>query len=145
MTNKKIERLFYKSLDSTLSRKEEEILNTELQHSEKLREKYSQIITMRNAVSKSAITSFQPSFEENLFRKIYNPEKEKKSLNGWSNFLFISFRRIAFTAIIILIILISYNLNSGNKYSIENLLGIYETSLEHAFDPFRNLLWSEKQ
>jgi hypothetical protein len=144
MNAKKIERLINKSLDTDLSRKEAIQLNKELLQSEDLLKKYSQIESIREAISISTDAEFRPGFEERLIRKIQFIKKEKYYFT-WSDSLVLSFRRIALTAVIVLIVLVSYNLSNGNKYSLESLLGINDTSIEHAYDPLQNLIRSDKQ
>jgi hypothetical protein len=144
MNTKKIERLIYKSLDTDLSRKEAILLNQELLQSEELLKKYSQLESIREAIYKTAETEFRPGFEEQLIRKI-NSTKTEKFYLGWYESLVPSFQRIALTAVFILVVLVSYNLSNGNKYSIESLLGINDTSIEYAYDPLQNLIRSDKQ
>jgi hypothetical protein len=145
MNKKKIERLIYKSLDSDLSRRESKELHDELQSSEDLLEKYSQIESIRDSVSQSAATTFKPFFEERLMNKINSLPKPAGILFNWTDSLVISFRRIAAIAILLLIVLVSYNVSNGNNYSIESLLGMNETSIETAFNPFNNLIGGERQ
>jgi len=77
--------------------------------------------------------------------KLNNPVKTESYLDPISKPLFASFGRIAVVAIILLIILISYNLNNGNSYAIENLLGSSKTTVASAFDPFQNTLGVNQQ
>jgi hypothetical protein len=140
---KKFEKLLYKSFDGILSIKEAELLKRELSKSAKLQEIYNQIKEIRTAVSRSSNTSFNPLFEERLFIKLNSQVKAEGYLNGWAESLSKSFQQIAYTAAIILALLIFYNLNNGNKSSIENLLGIYKTPVEYALDPTIQLFWSE--
>ena len=145
MNNKKIKKLLYKSLDTTLTTEEAKILNNELQNSIELREEQTQLLNMRKALGESTETSFKIFFEERLSDKLSKLTTLETYFNGWANSVGSSFRKIALSAIIVLIILISYNLNSGNKYSIENLLGTSNTTIVSAFEPIQNLIASEKQ
>jgi hypothetical protein len=144
MKKKKIEKLFYKSLDGAVSPEENELLQQELKSSEELRKTSRQINEIRQLVSSSAETSFKPFFEERLLTKLNSPSAIEGYFNNWANSLAVSFRQVALAAIIILAVLVSFNLNAGNKYSIENLLGISHTNIESAFDPVNNLLGSLK-
>jgi len=117
MRNKKIQRLLYKSLDTPLSAEESKTLNNELQNSVELREQHFQILNIRKAIGENADTSFKILFEERLFDKLNKLPNRKPLFNVGVDSLTTSFRKIAFSAIIILILLISYNLKSGNKYS----------------------------
>ena len=144
MKIRKTEKLLFKSLDGNTSPGESEILRKELQHSEELRKTAKQINEMRKLVSESAETSFKPFFEERLLSKLNASTAPELYFNSWTNSLAVSFRQVAITAIIILVILVSFNLNNGNKYSIENIFSSSHKNIESAFDPVNNLIGSLK-
>jgi hypothetical protein len=144
MKNKKIETLLYKSLDSSLPLLEDELLENELQNSDELRSDFRQINRIRKAVEESAVTSFKPFFEERLLTKLNYTGIVDENLSLWSNTLALSFRQIGFAAMFILILLLSYNLKSGNNHSIENLFGKSKYGIEYAYDPVSDLLRSNK-
>ena len=144
MKKKELEKLIYKSLDSKLSEKEHETLITELMKSDEYFSEYNRLLEIRHAVSETKETDFEPFFEERLLKKLNHTVNDEKYFDLLSNSLFASFRRVAVAAIIILIILVSYNLNSGNNYSIQNLLGLSQAKIENAFDPFLNLMGTDK-
>lgn len=145
MRNKVIEKLLYKSLDTTLSEKESKILNDELRRSKQMNEQYLELIKIRKAIGDCAVTSFKISFEERLSDKLNKFLSGATYFNSWTNSLATAFRRIAISAMIFLIFLVLYNLKSGNKYSIENLLGTSNTTIVSAFDPIQNLIERESQ
>jgi hypothetical protein len=144
MKNNKIEQLLYKKLDGRISEKETEKLSQEMANSEELRKTFRQISELRKQVSQNAEISFKPFFEERLLSKLNSFTPAAEFITSWTTSLALSFRQVAITAIIILFILISFNLNNGNKYSIENLLGISNSNIEYAFDPVDNLMGSLK-
>lgn len=145
MKSNEINKLIYKSFDGSLTKKESTKLERCLKESEEIQKEFNRLKVIRDKISGSALTSFKPFFEERVMTKINYPAKNEDYLSNWTISLVSSFRRIALTAIIILVVLVTYNLNNGNKYSIENLLGINETSMEHDFDPIHYLMWSDKQ
>jgi hypothetical protein len=145
MKNKKLTKLIYKNLDGTLSNKEMEVLKNEWDNSESLKKKYNQILEFREKVSESGIHSFKPLFEERLLDKLSAGKLPEAVSRGWTNSLVVSFHHLALAAAIILILLITYNLESGNYYSFQNLFGTSQSSIELAFDPVQNLLKEIKQ
>jgi hypothetical protein len=142
MNNKKLIKLLYKSYDGVLSIKEAELLRRELSNSTELQETYELIKKIRSAVSESSETSFKPFFEERVLNRLNNQLKPEGYLSGWAESFAVSFRQIAFSALILLSLLIFYNLNNGNSLSIENLLGTYKTPVEYALDPEIHYFWS---
>lgn len=142
MKDKKLEKLLYKSFDGILTIKEAELLKEELRKSKELEETYNQIKKIRKAVNDVSEESFKPFFEERLLNKMFNIEKKESPLSNWVDSLNKSFRQVAYTAAIILALLVFYNVNNGNISSIENLLGIYRTPIEYALDPSVQIFWS---
>jgi len=136
-----IEKLMYKSFDTFLSAKEEVLFNNELQNSPELREEIKQLRELRNTLEKSADQDFNPFFEDQLLNKLYSKETIPFAFS-WINTLTYSFRKIALAAIILLILLVSYNIKNGNIYSVENLFGKSGSSIVYAFDPIQNLFGS---
>jgi hypothetical protein len=145
MKKNKINKLIYKSFDGSLDDKESAMLERYLLESDEIRKEYNRLNLIREKISGSAITSFKPFFEERVIAKINYPADDKDLLNNWTISLTASFRKVALVAMIILVMLVTYNLNKGNKYSIENLLGKEKISMENDFDPIHYLMWSEKQ
>jgi hypothetical protein len=144
MKKKELQKLIYKSFDAPLTTEEKELLESELKASAELMEEYQSLFSLRGAVRNSARDTFEPFFEERLLSNLERSMKNEKAYDYISTPLFNSFGKIAAAAIIILIILISYNLNNGNNYSINNLLGKSETNLASVYDPLQNTLGSRK-
>jgi hypothetical protein len=140
-----IEKLLYKSLDAPLSSEETSLLNNELKNSSKLRAEYNKLKEIRNVLAESGVPDFKPYFEERLTDRLYSDQKKPAPFNALINSFSYSFREIAFAAIIILILLVTYNLKNGNIYSVENLFGKSGSSIEYAFDPIQNLIGSNNQ
>ena len=144
MKKKELHDLVYRSFDAPLSDKEKNTLETGLQNSAGLKEEYDYLAIMRKAVKNNAQTTFKPYFEERLLNRLNQSAKPQTRFDPASAPLFASFGRIAIAAVIILIVLISYNLNNGNSYSIDNLFGNSKTTVASAFDPFQNTLGVNK-
>ena len=138
MKKKKIERLIYKSLDGKLTHKESESLKYELERSAEFESEYRNTIKLREEINKGAEKSFKPFFEERLLNRLHNSTGKIK-YNPQVISLAISFRPIAVAAALILLLLLTYNLGSGNNYSINKLLGESQTNIEYAFDPLNNI------
>jgi hypothetical protein len=134
-----IKKLLYKSFDSNLTPKEEAILKEELQKSGDLRELSGQITALRNKVKSSAYPEFSPYFESRLLANLNREQKQNGLLSGLYDSLELSFKKIALTAAAVLLILILYNVKQGNLSSLENVLGVYHTPIEYAFDPSAHL------
>jgi hypothetical protein len=144
MKNKKTEKLLYKSFDVSLNKEEAEQLESALKNSAGLKKEYDEIKELREEIKNSAVTSFKPFFEERLLNKLNNSSSAQNMFWDAQNSFVISFRKIGLTAICILIILLSYNLKSGNSYSIKNIFGISNAGIEYAFDPVQSLMRSDK-
>lgn len=142
MKKNKLELLLYKSFDAELTKEESELLQRELQNSTEFRRKFNEISKLRRAVSNSAETSFNPYFEQRVLSRINNAQKQNRYIGAFADSLSFSFRKVALAASFILIALISYNLLSGNSYSIESILGTYKTPIEYTFDTTYNLFGS---
>jgi len=135
--------LLLKSFDAELSASEKDALDKELQQSPELRQLKDEISSLRKEISGSGQMDFSPAFEAAVLRKVYKPGLSFRQLNTFTDSLSLSFRRIAFSAAILLILLIGYNLNMGNSYIMEDILGISNHSVAGAaYDPTIQLLWT---
>jgi hypothetical protein len=144
MRTEKFEKLVYKYLDGNLSSKESSILKFEMENFAEHLKIYNQIVEIRKAVSNTADETFKPFFENRVLENIAAGSYTGMSLNGLADSLALYFRKIVLTAAIMLALLITYNLTNGNKYSIENILGISKTNYEYAFNPLNNLMGDGK-
>lgn len=144
MKKQKLEKLLFKSFDAPLSKEEKELLESELKNSPSLKEEQEFLNRLRRGVEQSAVNDFEPFFEERLMGKLNRSLKNERTFDSISIPLFSSFGRIAIAAVIILIILISYNVNNGNNYAINNLLGNSKTNIASVFDPFQNTIGAKK-
>jgi hypothetical protein len=130
-----VKKLLYRSFDSNLTPKEEAVLNEELLKSGDLRDLREQVSILRKKVKSSAYPEFSPYFETRLLVNLNKASKQNGLLSGLYDSLELSFKKVALTAAALLLILILYNVKQGNFSSIENVLGVYHTPIEYAFDP----------
>jgi hypothetical protein len=137
-----MKKLLYKSFDTGLSDSEKYALNEALKSSSELRKMKADIEAVRNAVKDTAITDFSPGFQTRLLNEISRSRIYISALSSFTDSLTLSFRKVAFSAAIILMLLIGYNLNEGNNYIFENILGISKPAVENAFDPTIQFIWT---
>ncbi|MBN1222294.1 MAG: hypothetical protein JXB23_03545 [Candidatus Aminicenantes bacterium] len=109
--DKKSLKLLYRSLDTTLSEKEQRRLINALESSEELREEKALILAQRQAVTDSAPSSFGPNFAERVMGRIESLRtKQKNGLELFYETFKLTFRRMAIVSALILLVLVSYNL-----------------------------------
>jgi hypothetical protein len=107
--DKRILKLLYRSLDSPLKKKDRQRLDKALEESEELRRHKLEIVSMRQAVADGALRSFRPQFAERVMGRIQFASSIKDSLNVQYETFRTVFKRFAVAALIILVVLISYN------------------------------------
>lgn len=145
MKEKKIKKLLYKKLDAELTESETRFLNKELINTASLADEDRDLQKIRKLVAESAETSFKPFFETRVLNRINLSLDGNDSFASFANSLVLSFKQVGLAAILILILLLSYNLKSGNNRSLQSFLGISETSYEYyAFDPVQNFIGSNR-
>lgn len=140
MKKSKLEELLYKSFDSPgLSGREQALLNEALESSPELRKLRDEILSIRSSVKETRQSDFSPYFESRLLSKI---NRRAENIRGsLAESLSVSFRRVALSAAIVLLVLVTYNLNAGNDGIISYLFGITSETVEYAFDPATQLIW----
>ena len=144
MTNKKLEKLLYKSFDAELSNKESKILENELKHSKELRKLQEQISAMRKAVQNSKSESLKPFFQERVLNKIKSNSEPISFYNELGEIFGGVFKQVALGVVILLLALVIYNFDQGNNEGIKNLFGAYKTPIQFALDP-ATYLWENKR
>ena len=142
MRTKQIEKLLVRSFDKKLGSREQKLLDEALEKSPDLMRLQQEIVLLRKRLSHRSTPSYRPFFEERVMQRISSRRPEEHDFYWWYLPLIDSFRKVAITALILLILLISYNLKNGNSYSINHLFGKSGYELENAFDPVQNLLGS---
>ncbi len=127
-------RLLYKSFDSKLSSEENKKLERELQQNRNYALEKEELLKLRELISTAGDNSLKPFFEERTISKL----RELESPNGFGQFLYFQytmFKRIAFTAIFLVLLLVSYNFIQQGTISFESAFGISSYNLEDVNDP----------
>lgn len=140
MKKKNLEKLIFKSFDGTLTEKETAAFEYELKNSSEAKKLFAELRSLREGIENLPLLTFKPFFEERVLEKLKTEKSQSESHQNLPEALGLSFRKFAIAAVLVLALLITYNLNNGNSYSIENLLGTYKTPLEYALDPTLNLI-----
>lgn len=131
--DKKILELLYRSFDDELGEKEQKQLEEALKGSEELRKKKEKITTLREAVSKGAAQSFKPFFAERVVNRIQSLD-EKNGLETFYEALKAVFRRFAIIGAAVMIVLIAYNLGTGDSLSSDEVFYASDTTYEEILD-----------
>ncbi len=135
MTNKKMEKLLYKSFDAELSIRESKMLENELENSKELRKLQEQISAMRKAVQNSKSESLKPFFEERVLNKIKSNIEPISFYNELGEMFGTVFKQIALGAVILIVALVIYNFNHGNNEGIKSIFGAHNLPVQYALDP----------
>jgi anti-sigma factor RsiW len=118
----KILKLLYRSFDDELNPEEKERLDRALEESEEIRKEKEQILAQRQALAGSSAPSFKPFFPEQVMNRIESLGKKKNGFESFYETLLLMFRRFAIVGAAILLILLIYNLQSGDILSSEEIL-----------------------
>jgi hypothetical protein len=125
--------LLYRSFDDSLSPREEEELENALEIYESLRREKEKISDMRRALAESGKQKFPSFFVERVMSRINSWETKEEI---WYESIMGVFRPIAVAAIMLLIILLTYNFNTNKKISFNSAMNTPSVTVEDAFDPF---------
>jgi len=125
--------LLYRSFDASLSPHEREELDNALKLDESLRREMEKITEMRKALAGSAAREFPSFFIDRVMSRI-NSWQTKEEI--WYESIMGVFRPIAVTAIMLLIILLTYNFNTNKNISLNSAMNAPSITVEDAFDPF---------
>jgi hypothetical protein len=120
--DKKILKLLYRSFDDELNEKEREQLENALKESKELQKENERIHAQRQALSESTPASFKPFFAERVMNRIESPGKKKNGIESFYESLWMMFRRFAIVGAALLLLLLIYNLQSGDILSTDEIL-----------------------
>ena len=120
--DKKILRLLYRSFDDELNQEEKERLDRALKGSEELREEKERILAQRQALAASSVFSFKPFFAERVMSRIESLGNKKNGFESFYETLLSMFRRFAIIGAAILLLLLIYNLQTGDILSTDDIL-----------------------
>lgn len=140
MNKKNLEKLLFESFDRSLNEKETSLLEAGLKNSKDLENLRLQIVNMRKLLGNSAPRNFNGFFETRVMQAISNQISRNPTTSSIANLLSLSFNKVIITATVILVILMTYNIGTGNSGLLDNLLGLSKTTIEYAFDPALQLI-----
>ena len=115
-------KLLYRSFDDELNPNEREKLDHALKRSEELRKEKERILAQRQALAASAASSFKPFFAERVMSKIESLDRKKNGLESFYETLLFMFRRLAIIGAAIGLLLLIYNLQTGDVLSADDIL-----------------------
>lgn len=130
----KILKLLYRSFDDELNPEEKERLDRALKESEELRKGKEQILAQRQALAESSSPSFKPFFPERVMNRIESLGSKKNGFEFFYETLLLMFRRFAIVGAAILLILLIYNLQTGDVLSSEEILYASDFTFEEILD-----------
>ena len=136
---KKDLKLLLHSFDKELKSGDQKLLDEALEKSAELREQKESIIKMRNAISNTKTEVFKPFFAERVMSKIYSLEKPSSKDIEFES-LFSIFRPVAVSAVVLIIMFISYNWFSNGQLPEEIAFNESDISIVDAFDPMIELI-----
>ena len=116
--------LLLRSFDITLTPTEQQKLDHALRESPDLRKAQEEILQMRNAFSSSAEVSFGQGFTAQVLQRI--AARQQSIVFRFETV----FRPIAVGALLLVMLLCTYNATRANTVTLTSLLGIHEPTLE---------------
>ena len=132
--DKKILRLLYRSFDDELSESETGKLEQALAESEELRREREQILAQRQALAESSAPSFKPLFAERVMDRIETLGHKKNGFESFYETLLLVFRRFAIIGVAILLLLVIYNLRTGDALTTDEIFYASDVAIEEIID-----------
>ena len=133
--NRKIKKLLYRSFESILSPRKQKILDHALKKSDALRGEKKQLEVLRHTLSSQTEQTFDPFFSDRVMQRIGQLREQKTCGEQFFEAMVSEFRPIAVGAIILFIILVSFNLIRADRLSLASALAEPRVSLEEVYDP----------
>ena len=128
--DKKILRLLYRSFDDELNEKERRQLEKAMEESEELQKEREQILAQRQALAASSRPSFKPDFAEQVMDRIESLGTKKNGFESFYETLLFMLRRFALVGAAILLLLLIYNLQTGDILSSEEIIFVSDFTFE---------------
>ena len=132
--DKKILRLLYRSFDDELSESEAGKLEQALAESKELRREREQILAQRQALAESSAPSFKPLFAERVMDRIETLGHKKNGFESFYETLLLVFRRFAIIGVAILLLLVIYNLRTGDALTTDEIFYASDVAIEEIID-----------
>jgi hypothetical protein len=120
--DKKIRKLLYRSFNEELNQIEQEKLEVALKESKEFKEEREKIQAQRQALAHSPAPRFAPLFAERVMNRIETFGQKKNGFETFYETLLWMFRRFAIVGGAILLVLLIYNLQSGDILSSEEIM-----------------------
>ena len=132
--DKKILKLLYRSFDEELGEKEQKYLEEALKKSDFLRKEKERILAQRRAIAESPTPVFNPDFAERVMSRIESLKEKKNGFETFYETLLFIFRRLAYAGAAILLILLIYNLRTGDALSADEIFYASDVTIEEIGD-----------
>ncbi|MBN1154119.1 hypothetical protein JXB12_04285 [candidate division KSB1 bacterium] len=136
----KIKKILFYSFDSDLGENERNLLNDSLANSHTLRQEREQMDKVRSLLTQNDTFHFRADFTDRVMRTI----REQHDQENYQETIFRSllglFKPIAVGAILLLIMMMSYNIIQHKQSSSSTDIVIPEKMMEIAFDPVLPLI-----
>jgi hypothetical protein len=127
---RKILRLLYRSFDDELDEGETKRLAEALRKSEALRKERDRIRAQRQAIAESPKPSFESHFAERVMGRIDALKDKKNGMEAFYEALLTMFRRLALAGAAILLLLLIYNLRTGDALSTDDIFYSSDIAIE---------------
>lgn len=111
--------LMLKALEHSLTSSEEELLYEYFQEIPGLRQEYEEFVSLQEILKTAEKPSFKPFFEDRVIRRAF-PKVLKANAQDFYLYLSQLFKRLALTAIVLAVLLGSYNILSNTSSTSED-------------------------
>lgn len=136
----KIKKLLFYSYDKDMTREELYTLDAGLEHSPQLREEKKQIALLRSLLIQENKPHFSSNFSDRIMIRINEEHQQESYQETIFKSLYGLFKPIAIAAVILLIVILSYNIIQKRQLASYDTILLPDTSLEIAFDPVLPLI-----
>ena len=133
--NGRLHKLLLKSFDTELLLHEKTELENALANSEDLRKAQQELSNLRSALNVKSDRSFAAGFEERVMYRISGLNE-----NNLTSGLMTLFRPIAIAAVVLIIVVATFNMTSSEQFSVQGLFAVTEVAPEDAFNPLVDLV-----
>lgn len=137
--NKKLEKLLYKELDGTLNSVEQLKLDKALKSDAAFQAERKELLNLREMVASCKEPEFKPFFETRLMQKLNNSASEFGFQELFIETLASQFRKILVPAMVIILVIVSYNLGTADVISFDSVFGIPDINYVDAVNPVNYL------
>lgn len=126
--NRKILKLLYRSFDDELSAQEQSKLDMALAQNPELQGIKDEISARRKILAEGEAGSFGPYFAERVMSRIRSGTNTENGLASLYDAFKTIFRRFVLAGALVLLILFTYNLSIGDKFSAEEAFYASDTT-----------------